>query len=440
MATKSSASEARKAKAAAIAAEIKSTATEVEAATEVEVAEPEDIKPEETVQETPVESTEEEEKSEQQIDQETPSKHKNPVSDEMAQKFEVESKSEDMFLRRTISLPSRKRVRKAFASEQIVGDEFGEIETEGQKKEKEYQLLSDSAKADKPKILLGRVRGIEPVYDSNDKILTYEAKVSLIADPADPDTRALVKQGKEDGSFYSVYIPAPMFFVYRNPDRYTGKDGMANLLREMRSRIGSLIDFVVYYIDPTDERVVGSRIRAMQLKSYRHYLDPRHKDVKPGTKCMARITYVGNYGVQADVLGAECFIPNIELSWSHINAAGDVYNVGDSIPVIVKTVDTDKTIINGISYSFVAITASAKEAHKKPIDQYGANYCVGATYDGEVVYRLTSGLYFVRLGGQIDCVCKAPAFNTPHIGQKCSVYINDKDEKGLRGSFSYLGR
>ena len=374
----------------------------------------------------------------QEVNNPDNNENKVQVTAEAAEKFQASSDEEDMFLRRHINVPGRRALRKAFAQEEIVGDEFGEIVTEGRQRELEYQVLSDSAKARKPKRLLGRVKGVEPVYGEGNRIISYEAKVSLIMNPDDPQVKALIKEKKEPASIYSVYIPAPMFFFFRKPELFEGPDGMRNLLRAMRNKINAIVEFVVYDISADDNRVIGSRVRAMQLKAYEYYLDPRNKKIVPGTKAYARITEVGVQGVTAEVCGAECFIPNNELSWLRLNAASDEFRVGDSIPVVVKTVEVGKIEVNKREMQYVAITASAKDAQKSPIEKYGADYCDGSFYPGVVTYRLASGLYFVRIDNKIDCTCFPPDFGTPHIGSNCSVVIKGRNDKGLTGSFAYF--
>ena len=360
------------------------------------------------------------------------------VSTQAAKEFQESSDEEDMFLRRSIHLPGRRAIRKAFEQEEIVGDEFGEIITEGKQRELEYQLLSDSAKAKKPKRLLGRVKGIEPVYGSDNKIITYEAKVSLIMNPDDPEVKAQIREMREPTSMYSIYIPAPMFFFMRNPKQFEGADGMRNLLRAMRNKINSIIEFVVYDISPDDNRVIGSRIRAMQLKAHEYFLDPRTKKITPGTKAYARITEAGQAGITVEVCGAECYIRNSELSWLHLNNASEMYKVGQSIPVVVETIEVGRLEVNGRNTQFVAITASAKKAKPNPIEKYGAQYNVGSLYHGVVTYRLPEGLYIVRLDDRVECICYPPQFGTPYVGARCSIFIRDKNAKGLTGNFAYL--
>lgn len=362
------------------------------------------------------------------------------VTAEAAEKFKTSSDDIDMFLRRTINIPGRRALRKAFEEEEIIGDDYGEVITEGKKRELEYQLLADSAKAKRPKILLGRVRGIDPVYNDKQQVYTYEARVSLIADPADPKTRELMAKKQEPASIYSVYIPAPMFFFYRKPELFEGPDGLRNLLRSMRNKVGSLVEFIVYDISADDNRVIGSRVRAMQMRAYEYYLDPRRKKIVPGTKAMGRITESGVHGVTVEVKGAECFIPNNELSWLRVPAANDEdqFKVGKAIPVVVESVEIGNVQVFGKDTQYVVITASAKKAKKTPIQEFGATYPDNSFASGIVTYRYATEKYCVRIDNRIDCMCYPPDFDTPFIGAEVSVYITGRNEIGLLGDFSFI--
>ena len=364
---------------------------------------------------------------------------KQAITKESAKAFQDESDMMDQFLRRTVHLPSRRAIKEAFTDEEVIGDEFDEIESEGAKRALEYQQLSDSAKAKRPKRLLGRVTGIEPLYDSENRLYSYEAKVSFIMNPQDPEIKSLIKKNEEPKSIYSIYIPAPVFFFQRKPELFEGPEGLKNLYRAMKNKTNALIDFVVYDISADDKRVIGSRIRAMQLKAYEYYLDPRNtRQIKPGKVAAARITEVGVLGVTVDICGAETFIPNDDLSWLHINNAKDIYKVGQTIKAVVKTVELGKIELAGKPNPYVAITASAKEATKKPLEAHGDEYKLMGVYPGKVVYRLPSGKYIVRLDDRIEVICYPPKFGTPRIGEDCSVFVKDKNEVGFVGDFTYI--
>lgn len=350
-------------------------------------------------------------------------------ADKKAEMFKENITMEDAFFRRTITLASKRGRKKAFKSEKIVGDEDGELETVGTQRKKEYDLLSDSAKASKPKILRGRVFGVEPV-EVTKGIKTVYAKVNLIVDPKN-----------EQPSLYTVNIPAPMFFIYENQEKYEGAEGFDLLYRDMQARTGSLVEFIVYDVQADDDNVLASRVGAMQIRSYDRYLG-RNKQIEVGTLALGNVTYVGRHGLMCEISGAECYIPNEEVSWNYISAANDVYEVGDKVKVRILSIDTDKIKIYNNNYSFVKVTASIKQAMPNPAEKYFDNFVEGARYNGTIEMRLDTGEYFVTLGGRMSCKCKAPSFGNPYIGQNCMVMVRKKDreKKTLSGTIMHLGR
>ena len=127
MATK--AQEDAKKKAAKIAEEAKAAKTTRKRAPKAVEAKVEEVKAEEKV-EGPVE-TEEEKLSKMNN---TSDEKKEEVTADSAKAFQEKADEEDAFLRRTIHLPSRRAIRKAFEQEEIIGDEFDEIVTEGKQR------------------------------------------------------------------------------------------------------------------------------------------------------------------------------------------------------------------------------------------------------------------------------------------------------------------
>ena len=87
---------------------------------------------------------------------------KSEITEEEAEEFAKISAFEDAFMRRSIQIPGKRKRRATFKDDEaIIGDENHEMDTLGSAKKREYDLLSDSAKATKPKVLWGRVFGIE---------------------------------------------------------------------------------------------------------------------------------------------------------------------------------------------------------------------------------------------------------------------------------------
>jgi len=407
--------------------EVKTTETVVEeAAMEETAVEEENV---EEVEEDEEESVEELlEENAVEVDE-----IKTTNADEKAAIFKKDIELEDAFFRRTITLASKRGRRKVFHQERVIGDEYGEIETEGSQRKKEYDILSDSAKASKPKILTGRVYGVEPI-EVDKGIKTVYAKVNLICDPS-------IKKEEEEPSLYTVNIPAQMFFFNDNPEKYEGAEGFELLYRDMQARTGSLVNFIVYNVQANDDNVLASRIGAMQLKSYDMYLG-KNKQIEVGSIALGNVTYVGKYGIQCEICGAECYIPNEELSWNHISAANNVFEVGDKVKVKILSIDTAKVKVYGRNYSYIKVTASIKQASPNPAEKYFNTFVENAKYNGVIQMRLDTGEYFVNLGGRMTCKCKAPSFGSPRIGQECVVTIIKKnhENKTINGIITYLGR
>lgn len=367
------------------------------------------------------------------------------ITEEDVKEFEKELSLGDAFMRRTITIPGKRKQRAAFRDdEEIIGDDTGEIDTFGSLKRREYEMLSDSAKATKPKVLYGRIDGVEEIGEGELKIPT--AVCHLIT-----DKRADINKNEMTSGIYKIVIPAPALFIYNQAD-YEGPEGYRALKRKIEMRAGSVVEFIVYDINMNEERVLASRVNAMQLLSYDYYLSKKAV-IEPGKKAKGYITYINSSGIAVDVFGAECFINANELSWKYI--ANPLHEkslyIGKPVAVRIKSVEKDSTEIFGQKFPFIKITGSIKDATENPNKLFYERYVLGQKYVGEVAFRLSTGEYIVNLGSKGDgmdgnrctVICKAPAIElggTPFIGQNCMVAITRKDDKDYRltGVFTYL--
>lgn len=367
------------------------------------------------------------------------------ITQEKTVDFEVNMELADAFFRRSISLPGSRRgfknaARKAFGeTEDIIGDDNGELNTYARLKKIEYDILSGSANSLKPKPLYGVVSGIEEMQVAGSSIKTIMVVCHLIAaNAADINTDKEIKS-----AIYKIRIPAPLFFIDET-GRYSSPEAYEDLRYNMSMRIGSIIEFVVYNISLEDEDVLASRLSAMQVISYDNYLGRRAR-IKTGSLVKGRIVYVNKDGVVADVMGADVFIRRDELTWRYLTDLSEEkeFRVGSPILVRVTAIDTAKTEVYGKEYSYVKIKASAKDAKENPNKMYFNKYEIGQKYSGYIAYHLKQGPYIVNLGEkgygvngeQPTCVCKAPAMDlggVPYINQRCVVAIVAKDEASFR--------
>lgn len=366
------------------------------------------------------------------------------ITETDADNFESEMMLGIEFARRSVTIPGRRRRNAAFrAEEEIIGDDNGELDTYEKLKRMEYEILSDSAKSQKPKVLYGRMIGTEVMEIG--KVRTVMAVCSLLAANA-----ADLKTDREiHSSIYKIKIPAPMFFFDYN-GRYSRDEVFDDLKRNMDTRVGSIVEFVVYNVNMDDEDVLASRINAMQILSYDNYLGKRAR-IKPGSLVKGRVVYANRLGVTVDVLGADVFIGKQDLSWRYVPniLTEKEFKVGEAIAVRVTSIDTDSVEVYGRRYPYVKIKASVKDAKKNPNQLYFDKYIIGQKYLGTIAYHLNTGQYIVNLGEkgvnneQPICICKAPSVQmggTPFVGQDCSVAIISKNESNYQivGAFTYM--
>lgn len=368
------------------------------------------------------------------------------LTEQDEKEFSEEAKAFDAFIRRSITLPGKRKQRRLFReTTRIVGDESEEIETYDSLRKKEYEILADSAKAQRPKVLYGRVSGVEEMEIGRMKIPCVICH--LVAD----DRRKINTPEEIKSSIYKIKIPAFMFF--QEPRAFEEESDYNALVKSLDMRIGAVIEFIVYDINPDEIEVLASRINAMQILSRDHYLG-RKKDIEAGSLVKGYITYVNSHGISVDVFGSDVFIRNSELAWRGIDNALEERNhfaVGKPVVVRVNSIERTSSEINGQSYPYIKISASVKDAYKNPNEVFFDKYRTGQKYIGQITHRFLEGNYIVTLGNEGEGIngdrptimCKAPSMElggTPYVGQKCYVALTKKDEKNHRffGAFIYM--
>lgn len=420
--------------------EIMETADEV---TSVDDAETEDQVVNEEEEKEPVVTEEDLEKERAVIKDADPSTQ----SEETADTFMQETLDADQFARRTVNIPGKKKLRKAFAEDEtIIGDEIGEIDTFAKLKKREYDYLVDSAKSAKPKVLYGRIDGIEEVEIGSVRVL------EVVAHLAAANRNDLNTENEITSNIYKIKIPVQML-TFSIPDKYFLEENYNALKTLVNMRIKSIVEFVVYDVDPTEEVVLASSVTAKQLLQYDWYLGKRAM-IKPGVKAKGHIVYINSKGVVVNIMGAEVFIKNSELRWGFVdNPLHEKNNfyIGKSVPVRILSVATDSKEILGRKYPYVKIEASMKDAIENPNVTFFDKYIPKQIYNGVIAYHMIDGNYIVKLGSDcrglngdgVMCMCKAPSLNfgaAPYVGQEVKVAIIEKDEKThkIRAVFQWM--
>lgn len=369
------------------------------------------------------------------------------ITEEEADEFLQSALDNNEFMKRTVVVPGKRRMKTVFKEdERIIGDENDEIETYSSAKKKEYDILVNSARSQKPKVLYGRIDGVEEKEIGGKSV--FEVVAHLVAsERTDLNTEREITSG-----IYKIIIPAPMLAFY-DQKKFNSPEGHETLRVMLNLRIRSVVEFVVFNINPDEEEVLASSIVAKQILSHDWYLGRKAK-IKPGCKAMGHITCINRKGVLVNVFGAEVFIKNSELRWGFVNNPLDDkkhFYIGKKVPVRITSVETDCMEIYGKKYPYVKIKGTLKDATENPNKVFFDKYVEGQKYHGKIVYHLTTGEYIVQLGTNMDgldgdgviCICKPPSveFGThPYIGQECNIKILSKKRENytIRGGFSYM--
>ena len=129
-----------------------------------------------------------------------------------------------------------------------------------------------------------------------------------------------------------VFIPASQTGV--------PKDG------DIKSLVGQTVNFKVLETDVARRRVVGS-IRCAAYEARKAVEDAFWASVEVGKTYEGKVVRLATYGAFVLLDNAvQGLVHNSELSWRRIKNPAEVVNVGDTIKVFVKSIDTEKKHIS----------------------------------------------------------------------------------------------
>ncbi|MBQ1284464.1 MAG: bifunctional 4-hydroxy-3-methylbut-2-enyl diphosphate reductase/30S ribosomal protein S1 [Clostridia bacterium] len=172
-----------------------------------------------------------------------------------------------------------------------------------------------------------------------------------------------------------VFVPASQATVSRN-------EALENLK-------GNTVNFRIIEIG-RGRRAVGS-IRSVLREARKEIEEKFWAEIEVGKRYTGVVKTLTNYGAFVDLGGVDGMVHISELSWSRIKHPSEVVNVGDTVDVYVKDLDTEK---KKISLGF-------KKAEDNPWEILKNNYEVGSVVKATVVSMTTYGA-FARIIPGID--------------------------------------
>lgn len=168
-----------------------------------------------------------------------------------------------------------------------------------------------------------------------------------------------------------VFIPASLTGLARNED-------LSTLVKQK-------VQFRIIDIDERRRRVIGS-IRSVVAEQRKAAADAFWATAEEGKTYTGTVKSLTSYGAFVDLGGVEGMIHISELSWSKIKHPSEIVNVGDTVEVYIKSIETKDDEKKKISLGY-------KKIEDDPWQIFTSKYSVGDVTDVEIQGLATFGAF-----------------------------------------------
>ncbi len=197
----------------------------------------------------------------------------------------------------------------------------------------------------------------------------------------------------------------------------------ANLNEEDRRNrladyVGRSLDLKILEFDPAHERVVLSERAAQSGEGCRRTL---FEAMEPGTLAHGVVTNVTDFGAFVDLGGVEGLIHVSEMSWGRVQHPTDILSVGDSVDVLVMTVNEE----NG------RIALSLKRLHPNPWDLLVTRYRPGDVVVA-IITSVTRYGIFARLDEGVEGLIHVSSMRNHELDMKNGKHFQPGDRIQVR--------
>ena len=175
--------------------------------------------------------------------------------------------------------------------------------------------------------------------------------------------------------------------------------------------------------------------RAIQEEERELQKEKLRETLEEGQTLTATITSIRDFGAFADIGGVDGLIPVSEIGWSRVENINDHFSVGQSVNVVVKSIDWEKD----------RISLSYKETLADPWDTFVKKIPVGSQAMGTVSRLQQFGAFVTLVEGvdglvHISKLGDGRRLNHPRevleVGQDIEVIIESIDEDDRRISLT----
>ena len=175
--------------------------------------------------------------------------------------------------------------------------------------------------------------------------------------------------------------------------------------------------------------------RAIQEEEREQLKEKLKETLEEGQTLTATITSIRDFGAFADIGGVDGLIPVSEIGWSRVENINDHFTVGQSVNVVVKSIDWEKD----------RISLSYKETLADPWNTFVQNFPVGSQTMGTVSRLQQFGAFVTLVEGvdgliHISKLGDGRRLNHPRevleVGQDIEVVIESIEEDDRRISLT----
>ena len=167
------------------------------------------------------------------------------------------------------------------------------------------------------------------------------------------------------------------------------------------------IQFVVTEYNPKRRRYIGNRkmlVSAEKAEAAKKLFDT----IKAGDVVDGVVKNVTDFGAFIDLGGADGLLHISEMSWGRVESPKKVFKIGDTVKVLVKSIDGSK------------IALSRKFDDENPWKDATEKYAVGNVVKGKVA-RMTDFGAFVELEPGIDALLHVSQIAKEHVEKPADV-------------------
>ena len=190
-----------------------------------------------------------------------------------------------------------------------------------------------------------------------------------------------------------VFIPASLVSdtYEKNLEKYNGQE----------------IEFVITEFNPRRKRIIGDRKQILVARKAQMQKELFER-IQPGDIVEGTVKNVTDFGAFIDLGGADGLLHISEMSWGHVENPKKVFKVGETLEVLIKSINGDK------------IALSLKFPDRNPWLTAAEKYAKGNVVTGRVA-RMTDFGAFIELEPGVDALLHVSQISRDHVDKPSDV-------------------